>query len=330
MQITLKLNNKKITLEVDSIEMSILSVKKKLEEVLEEGSKIPAEQQKFVINGIFLDNKKTLKDYDITESSVIHVIGTRRTINVPSKKDSSIGQTNQSNISSNPPSHPNIPNIGNQPSYPSNPNIPSNDSFNDVISSQLDAFINNPSIMDQQFGSFMGNMNEEQKSAWKKVMTEQLKEIKKNPQLLRQMMSQFSGMGDPNYMAQQPYGAPYGAPMQSPYNIPQPIPQPPMQSPYNTSQPPMQSPYNIPQQYNTPTIPCSHGFYPLYFINYLSSINKKQPEITNYEEFFKEQLKLLEEMGYTNKQVNLEALKECNGDINDAIDWIIRWNSSKK
>ena len=40
----------------------------------------------------------------------------------------------------------------------------------------------------------------------------------------------------------------------------------------------------------------------------------------NFEEKFKEQLQKLEEMGFTNKTANIEALKATNGNVEAAIE----------
>ena len=42
--------------------------------------------------------------------------------------------------------------------------------------------------------------------------------------------------------------------------------------------------------------------------------------VINFEDKYKEQLKTLEEMGFTNKTTNLEALKATNGNIEAAIE----------
>ena len=46
----------------------------------------------------------------------------------------------------------------------------------------------------------------------------------------------------------------------------------------------------------------------------------------NLEEKFKEQLKKLEEMGFSNKSANLEALKATNGNVEAAIERMMNLN----
>lgn len=50
------------------------------------------------------------------------------------------------------------------------------------------------------------------------------------------------------------------------------------------------------------------------------------PTPINFEEKFKEQLKKLEEMGFSNKSANLEALKATNGNVEAAIERMMNLN----
>ena len=51
-----------------------------------------------------------------------------------------------------------------------------------------------------------------------------------------------------------------------------------------------------------------------------SSINNVNNININFEEKYKDQLLKLEEMGFTDKQKNLEALKATNGNVEVAIE----------
>lgn len=48
----------------------------------------------------------------------------------------------------------------------------------------------------------------------------------------------------------------------------------------------------------------------------------KGPNV-NYEELYSVQLKQLEELGFVNKQVNLEALKHTGGNVEAAVERIL-------
>ena len=50
------------------------------------------------------------------------------------------------------------------------------------------------------------------------------------------------------------------------------------------------------------------------------------PNQINLEEKFKEQLKKLEEMGFSDKSANLEALKATNGNVEAAIERMMNLN----
>lgn len=54
--------------------------------------------------------------------------------------------------------------------------------------------------------------------------------------------------------------------------------------------------------------------------------NLAQPTI-NFEEKYKDQLKQLEDMGFTDKNANLEALKATNGNVEAAIERMMNLNN---
>jgi ubiquilin len=56
------------------------------------------------------------------------------------------------------------------------------------------------------------------------------------------------------------------------------------------------------------------------FGNFGGFNNLNQNQNQNPEEKYKTQLEQMEAMGFTNKQVNIDALKACNGNVEAAIE----------
>lgn len=54
--------------------------------------------------------------------------------------------------------------------------------------------------------------------------------------------------------------------------------------------------------------------------------NSPNPAPINFEEKFKNQLETLSEMGFTDKNANLEALKATNGNVEAAIERMMNSN----
>lgn len=50
---------------------------------------------------------------------------------------------------------------------------------------------------------------------------------------------------------------------------------------------------------------------------------QQPPANTNYEELYKDQLLHLKEMGFTNKEVNIDVLKQCYGNVEAAIERLL-------
>lgn len=46
-------------------------------------------------------------------------------------------------------------------------------------------------------------------------------------------------------------------------------------------------------------------------------------ENQNYDELYKEQLKNLSDMGFTNKDLNIEVLKQCYGNVDAAVEKLL-------
>jgi hypothetical protein len=54
---------------------------------------------------------------------------------------------------------------------------------------------------------------------------------------------------------------------------------------------------------------------------------RKRGNYIDYKEKYKEQLSQLKSMGFTNEEINIQALKQCNGNIENAFDKILEMNN---
>ncbi|EPR79361.1 hypothetical protein SLOPH_2556 [Spraguea lophii 42_110] len=161
--------------------------------------------------------------------------------------------------------------------------------------------------MDNYINMMCGNATPEQKESMKQMMTQTMERFKNNPEEMNTMLQQAANNPDMMRMFGGNFFNPTAPqPPMSPPGYPQ---QPPMSPPgYPQPMYPYQQPYFYPGQVQpSPTIPCSHGFYPRTEVDY------------------SEQAKILVEMGYTNDTLNKEALKISNGDISVAVALLIEW-----
>ncbi|KAF7683262.1 Deubiquitination-protection protein dph1 [Astathelohania contejeani] len=301
MEIKFKVKEKTYVVEVDSDELKIEELKQKLEAKMEGNEVIPYKDQRFVHGGKFLQNDRTIKDCGITNGMTIFVICAKKTTQATQPTSQSVPQ---------PPPF-SQPSFG-QPTAPMGGVSPS--LINQAAAQQLESIINNPDSIDFYFQSILAGIPEDQRAGWKAMLVQQMKELKNNPELMQQMLQQVSSMS-PEAMRSVMGGAP-GMGMPGPM-AGQPTPYGYM--PYGNS--PQMQPMGFTP---SPTIPCCHGFYPL---NTPQPMQFTPPPPINYEEIYSEQLKQLEEMGYVNKKLNIEALKRANGDVCGAVNYIIDWNS---
>ncbi|KAG0442464.1 Ubiquitin domain-containing protein DSK2a [Dictyocoela muelleri] len=333
MKVSIKVKNKTISLEIDD-SLTILDLKKKT--VLEmEDPKPEPENLYFIYGGKKLDDSaiinSLLKDGYTVHATVMKKQEINKKIEIGGKtvygkSGDNAGQNNAggSFYGSNPYGA-----STNQFNAGANPfNVGSNPfgamGLND-INSQIEMMLNNPSLLDLTLDQMPGVRTPEQKEEMKKMMTTYLKSIKDNPELLQMAMN-------PEFLRSAGFSNPMVPPMQNPMVPPMQNPMvPPMQNPYmnpNMSNPNMGSPQmspnmNNPMMYPPYMYPPPRGYYPYY--NYYQPIPQPPPNI-NYEEAFKDQLSVLEEMGYKNKSLNIEALKKSNGDINRAVEYLIEWS----
>lgn len=287
------INGDKHTLEVDE-ELTILDVKEKIHNLMKEGSKIEPKDQRYIFMGkILADTDKISSVEGLTDSSTIFVMGKGKK---PEKKEERPSQPTQpiNNAPQQPQQNfysqpPNFmpPDLQNLGQQMNNPSFVSN-----MIGQSIDHLQRNPAMLDMYFGQMMQGMSEADKDNFRNQILSQFKDLQRNPQQLQSAMNamQNGGLAPPPHMSQP----------------------------------------NIIQ-------PCSHGYYPLGYTppfptyQYPSQpyMSPTPPVASNidFAEVYKDQLVQLEEMGFPNKKLNLEALKKSNGNINLAVNFLFEWGS---
>lgn len=212
------------------------------------------------------------------------------------------------------------------------------------LSLQLDMIMNDQNLLDLSVKAMIPNASEQERETFKQTFIENIKRMKSTPGALemttnqvKNMASQgiYPGMGAPNMPFNNPvnpmnnanqgynpmnnvnqgYNQGFTSPMMG-QNLQYPRPGL-YQDPLSGRQFPMSN-----------TTPCSHGYYPIQvhqMLNQELQTKKSNKNLTDEEaeQKFSSQLSSLNEMGYTNKKKNLKALKECNGDLHSAINYIL-------
>ncbi|ELQ76334.1 Ubiquitin-like protein [Trachipleistophora hominis] len=302
MKISLNFRSTKYSLEVDENEKIGAARERFFDMIKDAHSDVNINDLKFVGMAKFLDNEKTFSEEGIKPDSTILVHKALPKKEKDSKKDV---KTSTSTGTAMPPF--------------SNMNVPPVDAFgginSSVINNQMNLLLNDPETLDLTIKTIMPTATNEERELYKKTFVENCRRFKDNPELLKQMTSQMQGMvGNNNvnpYMPASPAMNPY-SPVMPNYNI-----QPPPYNPYYIN--PYAQQYPMP----SPTVPCFHGFYPL---NYSLPGQPKE----DMEKRFEVQLKTLNEMGYTNKQHNLQALAQTGGDVNDAVNLLLDWLAGQR
>lgn len=286
-------NGEKHILEVES-SSTVAELKEKIYNIMKEESKIEPKDQRFIYLGKILKDGDTLESVEgLKDNSTIFVMGKSKKQESKEEKVKSKEQVSQM-----PPQNFQNQNNFMQPDMMGNlGQSMNNPSFvNNMISQSIEHLEKNPAMLDLYYGQSMQGMSESQKEAWRQQMINQLKELQKNPQFLQNAMNAMPEMG--NFGRQQPQ-------------------------------------FNMHQQFNQQQVPCSHGYYPLGYVppmNPYYSPQHMSPNLSfnnedvNFNEIFAEQLVLLEEMGFSNKKLNIEALKKTNGDVTKAANLLCDWN----
>lgn len=319
MKINIKNKSKKYDLEVEP-SMTIKDVKEKIEKDLPETG-LKAKDMKIIFSCKICTDEKTVEQCNIVENASLFVAG----VTPKSEEPKSINQPSQPQSQQQPGQYQQQPNMGGNSVF----NM-GNDSFKNLMSQQFDMILANPDLFDQYLGPMFANLDPATRESRKNQMLEQMRMLKDNPQMMEGILDQMKSMdpnamqqmmnsADPSGMGMQGMGMPGGMPNQQPYN------------PY----------MQVPQM--SPTVPCSHGFYPYGYVmqpqmmyppqqNYgmQQNVSPKFDPNVNYEELYKEQLKQLEEMGFDNKEVSLKALKITNGDVGAAVNVLCNWSQQNK
>lgn len=307
MKVNFKAKNKVYNIEVDP-KITIQDFKQMIEKD-HAYIGLKAEGMKMIHAGRIMKDAETLESNGIVENTTICALGNK--VRKEEKEPQSINQTQEL-----------VQQQYQQPMQPQGNGVfnMGNESFKNLMSQQFDMILANPDLFDQYLGPMFANLDPATRENRKNQMLEQMRMLKDNPQMMEGILDQMKSM-DPNAMQQMMNQSnPGGMP-----NLgQQPFPNSYMQAPQAS-----------------PTVPCSHGFYPYGYViqpqmmyqpqqnMYQAPMSNASPKLdpnTNYEELYKEQLKQLSEMGFDNKEESLKALKITNGNVELAVNVLCEWS----
>lgn len=298
----------KITFQTTSGEKHILDVgddmtvgdaKKKVEEMMSEDSKIKAKDQRYIFAGKILDDSDKFKSIEnLKDGSCVFLMGKGKPKSAEKKEKPTTDYQKRPETQ-----QPNYATGGGQ-GFPPNNMGGGNDLFGAGMQQSFEYLSNNPNMIDMFYGQLMTNMTEEQKENLRQTILAQIKGFQKDPRAFQQVVDYARNMNPASFNQAMGGGMPMGLTGQE--GFPQ---------------------IHAHQPYTPPTsIPCSHGFYPLYFQPHqYGSSPVQQPSGPDLEKVYASELKTLNEMGYMNKELNVEALKKANGNISLAIQFLIDW-----
>lgn len=319
-----------------------------IQRFVSENSPESVENIRFVGMGKFLDENKTFEEEGVKNETLVRAFKSLSGKQSQEKKPS-IGQTQtQSQTSPQPQSNANQFNPYNMNMMDNNP------SFSNInpsmINNHLDQVLADPNLLDVTIQTMMPNASASERETFKASFVENIKRMKENPGMMDMMTNQMRNMmqgGGSGGMNFNPYGFnpmmnpgmtnPMANQMNSPMNnrMNSPVQNPMYNNMMNQG---MRSPYHYDyisnQSYQmSPTVPCSHGFYPMYFQNMFNdhmnrnmgtaSTPKKEITEEEAEQKYSEQLSSMYSMGYTNKKKNINALIKCGGNLQAAVNYIL-------
>lgn len=296
MKLTIKTKDRKSSIEIDSAS-TISDLKQEIEKIFPDSK---SSSMRLIHAGKFLnDDKKTIADVNLTEEAVVYVTMIRQTVEKPPVEATRpVQQTPQGE----------------------------NTEWRNMMTNQFNRILEDPSLIDSLFGSQMVGKTEEEKAIIRESMLKQFGAIKENPEIMDSMFEQFKNM-DPQ-MIESIYkayasGDSFANPMSFPNTVPPGVMPKMNQQMYrpNVTEP-------------SPSIPCSHGYYPYGYIGpqivnqpvYLNQPITKPAETVDYEKLFSAQLEALKEMGFTDHQSNIQALIQTGGDVQGAANLLLDGN----
>lgn len=329
MKINIQHLKNKFTVEVEDLDVTIEDLKKKLEEVMGESVRISAGEQTLIFEREKLEDGKKLSDYvkNPSEEVKMFVIKQQKNPNPISKPSSqgsepsrapqpqpqgnpyaSFGQPNQFSGLGSPYGGYGSPQQGMFGQMPYGYGSPQqgfgqmpygygspqqgfgqgggqNDAFSNAMMQQMEQMLENPAMLDQVMSMHGPNLTPEQREEQKRMLKEALNMVKSNPALFQQAFTPERLNWAFNNMA-------HGG-----MNLPQ------------------QHPQMGNFQGDLRTGPCCHGFYPPVY-------SEGKPSPQTYEQVYSKQLTQLRDMGFTDDETSIDALKKSNGDINAALDFL--------
>lgn len=315
MKLTVRTKDKRYNIEADP-STTILDLKKQIESVIPDSV---SSSMRLIHAGKFLnDDKKTISDFSIPEEAVIYV-----TIQQAARKPVDAGRQ-----------HVEEPlDMGQGPNQ---------SGIRELMISQLNQMLENPSMIDLMFGSQMVGRSEAEKVNMRETIMEQIRAMKNNPEMVDTMLEQISAM-DPNMMQNLMKANTAGDAFKQAGMFPQPgtVPSSGLNQNLNQNFNNLNN-LNSQQMFNTqypqpsPSVPCTHGYYPYGYVG--PQVMPQQTQQTqqtmyqapsqDYATQFSAQLEALEGMGFADRNANLRALVASGGDIEMAIDLLL--NSKKE
>jgi hypothetical protein len=310
------------TIDPESTKMTIKELKGKLEEKMGEDGKIEWENMMFISRGALLADEKTLEELNLSTSAEVFVVR-------KSKPPASVKKEEPAKPSTLREAPMTTFNPQEQAAATQQQGDVGNNFMQSMMSQHLDSILENPSTFDLYFQPVLKNMSEKDREDWKMSFIEQMKELRKNPEIMQSALNQVGNMSPATLRKMMELGA--GGSMGPSPAMPQAQPGigRPMMYPG-----PWQMPY-VPPMGPVPSlkIPCFHGFVPPsspMAAPHVSSPAFSQQSSVDYESLYGEQLKKLQDMGYHDKERNIEALRLSNGDVNGAANFLIEWNELDK
>ncbi|EJW03296.1 hypothetical protein EDEG_02362 [Edhazardia aedis USNM 41457] len=343
-EVTFKIIKEKYVLEVSKTE-SIGTVKQKLAEKLKETtSQCNQNDLKFIYAGRLLQDSQTVSECQIHANSEVFVTCSK--LNVKASKSAKHSehekqqQTMQSQSMQAAPSFDPM-SFSQQPFQNANAsslfggfnaNMLNDAGQNELLRQQFQSYINNPRLIDSMMPQQFQNRSEAEKETMRQMFVNQFKLFLEKPDALNSMLQSLGNI-DPATMQSVLAGVDPSAIGTLNMQYPNPYASAAQQSPYTN---PMSmntmnnmntvNPMNPYQQYvPSPTIPCFHGFVPPAYVATPQSPLIAPSTAVDPKKVFEKQLKTLSEMGFSNEDLNLKALRQANGDLSLATEYLFQW-----
>lgn len=321
MKITINHKNKKHEMEIDP-STTIYDFKVEIEKILTD---IPAASMTLIHAGkILKDNEKKIVDYSLPENCTIAV-------------------NKQTTLKINPEPASQIPDQ--MPQEAPQSNTANNAFMREMMQNQLNHMLENPQMIDSLMGTSMEGRSESEKAMLRANFADQIKPMLEHPEMFDSLFGKFFS-GDSSAMMNMMKGANNN----NLFGNANMFQQPAASSVVNTAVAPSQQAFSGSYTEPSPTIPCSHQYYPYGYVGpqiYNQSVQQKisnqpiQQNINSQQAFpqqkqatmspaelekkYAAEIEMLEGMGFSNRANNIKALDIANGNVDMAVALILAW-----